>query len=161
MWTDKPVADWTEEEKNHFLTLLMGKEWHDAHKERIYPGQPMQFIYPISYLNNEGFFTVKSFMEQSLLVVWEGYVDEEFILFRYDKKEAFTCLNNVLDLSNLITFLLDNQKGWAWKECPKCFNGICTKHKSDPSANDKCDYCKGYGKVKHPALLYSESLKGE
>ncbi len=58
MWQGKPVAKWTLEKKNRFFWYL------------IYPNEP--YIETDFYTGN-GFIRIKSFMEQSLPVVWEMF----------------------------------------------------------------------------------------
>lgn len=150
MWQGKPVRGWKEAQAIKFFYLLTGEEfiWHCT--------------------NAEKFFMVKSFMEKELPEVWacyhwwclkerlpeflsgETYNDMEIVLLG----DLIQMNKRFLDLTNLIIFLLDNQ-GWAWKECDcEKFNGI---KKGQPLTH--CHNCNGTGKVKHPALIYSESLK--
>ncbi len=149
MWQGKPVSEWTPAEKMEFLNRLIGLEERDF------------------YSHGEHFFMVKSFMEQSLLVVWEGYCDIQTSPRRESKATAADNFDRICSLSNLITFLLDNQEGWAWKKCPECIgepikiypNAFITKIRNSFIQTNKCLICNGTGKVKHPALIYSESLK--
>jgi len=145
MWQGKPVSEWTEKQQAIFLNHLTGHS----------------FTHHYYFHTDSGFFAVKSFMERELPEVWEGYVDEEFILFRYDKREAHKCLDNTFNLSNLIQYLLDNQEGWAWKECTACTGNGDISENSIRWGVDKitCPECQGAGKVKHPALLFAEGVK--
>ena len=183
----KPVSEWTEEEKNHFLTLLMGECWHEweEHKdvglrksgwyqckcgaEHRSPLIPPDLPYP-NHFTDSGFAPIKSFMEKELPEVWEKYVSHYMITYNTfpddlpsDIEETiFTrMLNKTLDLTNLITFLLDNQEGWAWIECEAKI--VCNMPQS-PEIQPLHQFCHMdkeacAGKVKHPAIIYSESLK--
>jgi hypothetical protein len=132
MWQGKPVSEWTEKQQAIFLNHLTGHT----------------FTHHYYFHTDSGFFAVKSFMEKELPDVWEGYlsdtVQREFYYDGYDRYT--TTFNAQLNLTNLITFLLDNQEGWAWKECTAC------------TGKDKPINCNG-GKIKHPALLFAEGVK--
>jgi hypothetical protein len=176
MWQGKPVREWTEEEKNHFLTLLMGQCWHQAHcyeEGECYKcglnvtgeefGSTDIEDYRPNYFTDSGFEPIRRYMEQSLPEVWEGYLNHcrniQFKIYYLSGKEDYSETNifNVqLDLTNLIAYLLDNQEGWAWEECP-----CPPEFKGDIEVDRICPYCNGLGKVKHPTLIYSESLKEE
>jgi len=147
MWQGKPIASWSLEEKNIFFDKLKGREIEGL----------------ANYFGTAGFFSIQNFMERELPEVWEGYlsdtVQREFYYDGYDRYT--TTFNAQLNLTNLITFLLDNQEGWAWKECTACTgNGDISKN-SIRWGVDKitCPECQGAGKVKHPALLFAEGVK--
>ena len=149
MWIGKPVSKWTPAHKMEFLDLLIGLEERDF------------------YSQGEYFFMVKSFMEQSLPVVWEGYLSDVandlcfHVLDNLNKGLFMQVFNAQLNLSNLIQYLLDNQEGWAWKECTACTGNGDISENSIHWGVDKvtCPVCNGAGKVKHPALLFAEGVK--
>ncbi len=169
MWQGKPIKDWSLEEKNHFLTLLIGKCWHEPHSNAydIIPHckhcgtssmwtngvliQPQLTIVP----------TIKEFMEKELPEVWEGYLREIFAVRGNVGFNLPIKVNKLLDLTNLIAFLLDNQKGWAWIRCDACTGNGDISENSIRWGVDKvtCPVCNGTGKVKHPALLFAEGVK--
>lgn len=155
MWEGKPINKWTSEEKNHFLTLLIGECWHEWKYEgqckhcgasHWYGGasylQECAWAKNENYLSNlYGFQSVKSFMERELPKVWDDYLE-------YTSKQVFDdwgqngsmfdnrllyieILNKWLFLDNLIQYQLDNREEWVWCDAP------------------------------HPALVYAESLKEE
>lgn len=110
--------------ENKFLTLLMGDKWYEW-PEIQYHGcnfNPDHLSNPLPVIR---------WMEKEMPDEWEEYVDYCFVLFRYDKREAYECLNKVLDLNNLITYLSEHRE-WGDKECPE-------------------------GKIKHPTMIYPES----
>jgi hypothetical protein len=167
MWNGKSVDKWTLEEKNHFLTLLMGKCWHDQRPfsyvcHKCSSSKPnIDFYHDLS-----GFQTVKDFIESQMAETWEKY-----LRWCYDYSEhegsiwdLAPVLNAILSLDNLITFLLENQE-WAWKECPSCNGKTIVGITTDiyhGGINIYCGYCVA-GKVKHPerykALEFAEGLK--
>jgi len=176
MWQGKPVSELTPEEKNHFLTLLMGKCWH----EWKYEGQckycgaarwhgRASYLQECAWAKNEnylsnlyGFQTVKSFMEKNLPEVWEGYLQYHIDWIDYEEIKATNTLSAWLDPTNLITFLLDNQEGWAWKECGVCKGDSCP-HWGIVNVGELMSLqwygCLTAGKIKHPALLFAEGIK--
>jgi hypothetical protein len=90
MWQGKPVSEWTEEKNRQFFYLLTGEEivWYCTPAEI--------------------FFIIKEYMEKELPEVWEGYLidaDYEALGIPWD------FLDHILDLTNLIQHLLDNQEG--------------------------------------------------
>jgi hypothetical protein len=143
MWQGKPIESWSLEEKNIFFDKLKGREIEGL----------------ANYFGTAGFFSIQNFMERELPEVWEGYLgrhhEKMYYACLYNEDKPFTRgFNAQLDLSNLITFLLDNQEGWEWKECTACTgNGDISKN-SIHWGVDKitCPECQGAGKVKHPAL---------
>jgi len=170
----KPITQWTLEERNHFLTLLMGKCWHEWEEHREMGSYWYQCkLCGVSDSINMNFYAdlsrfeiIKSFMEKELPEVWERY------LGKHHEKAYYACLYNEdkpftkgfdaqLDLTNLIIFLLDNQEGWAWKECTACTGNGDISENSIRWGVDKitCPECQGAGKVKHPALLFAEGVK--
>jgi secreted Zn-dependent insulinase-like peptidase len=80
------------------------------------------------------FWYVKGYMERNMPEVWEEYVDHCFVLFRYDKKTAFECLNKALNPENLVTYLSEHRE---W--------GETVFHAEE-----------GLNTIKHPALVYLE-----
>ena len=134
---------------NKFLTLLMGECWHEwkptsghvaytntpTHRYDCVKCGKIVFSWKetkeIDHLSNP--LPVIRWMEKEMPEVWEDYVDSQFVLFRYDKKEAYECLNKVLDLSNLITYLSEHRE-WGWD-----------------------NYETERGRIKHPALVYLEA----
>ena len=153
MWQGKPIASWTLEEKNHFLTLLMGEEWDLREKLDDFHW----YHYHPNYFTDSGFFPVMRYMEKELPEVWELYLNDIKRKVAYRFIGMRKLLNAWLDLTYFVEFLLNNKEEWAWKKCDcEKFNGI---KKGQPLAN--CHKCNGLGKVKHPALVYSESLKEE
>ena len=144
MWQGKPIESWSLEEKNIFFDKLKGREIEGL----------------ANYFGTAGFFSIQNFMERELPEVWEGYLEwtNELIPDHYTFTQG---LNVVLDLSNLITYLLDNQEGWAWKECTACTGNGDISENSIHWGVDKvtCPVCNGKGKVKHPALTFAEGVK--
>lgn len=157
MWTNKPVNEWAEEEKNHFLTSLMGKCWHKwewtlegliakcnicgefRNFNHVYKSErTAQLTFPnADYFTDSGFAPVKRFMEEELPKVWEDYlldytaaaIVQKWAIRQVEGNEFSLVLNAQINLSNLIQYLLDNQEEWVWCDAP------------------------------HPALIYAESLK--
>ena len=143
---------------NKFLTLLMGECWHEL----------------IPYCDTKGMFKCKTcgieksiaefwnpnpdhlsnplpvikWIEQNMPEVWTEYVDSKFVLFRYDKKEAYECLNSVLNLSNLVTYLSEHRE-WGEIPCSQFGSRYCMIECN----NEKCE---GTSYIKHPALIYLE-----
>ena len=170
MWNGKPVAEWTLDEKNHFLTLLIGKCWHGKYTTDGYSSWkqclackeilPRYYSNPDYYHDLSGFQTVKDFMESQMAETWEKH-----LLFvasnvnteckkRLQYKLYFTKVFNAqLSLDNLITYLLNGTE-WAWKECP-----CPPEFQGDKEIVRICPYCGDLGKVKHPALTWAEELK--
>ncbi len=181
----KPSA-WTLEEKNKFLTLLMGKCWHeirhilDAGKPAIavdgteyicgickerYISRPKKRIHPNYYLNLSGFQIVKEWAEKEMPEVWNDYLKfylmfgRVFLAFEssFEKHWYTKRLNHVLSLDNFISFLLQNTEAWAYKECWQVNGWSCNR-------TDAC-VCTSNGeggegsKIKSPALLFAEGLK--
>ena len=153
MWQGKPIESWSLEEKNIFFDKLKGREIEGL----------------ANYFGTAGFFSIQNFMEKELPEVWEGYlnqiVQKHFFHDGYDENRKHgrctSILNAQLDLTNLITFLLDNQEGWAWKECTACTGNGDISENSIRWGVDKitCPECQGAGKVKHPALIFAEGVK--
>jgi hypothetical protein len=59
---------------------------------------------------------------------WTDYCDECFVLFRYDKRQAFESVNTLLSITNLAQYILDNYKEMFFEECPDGFlddEGYC------------------------------------
>lgn len=149
MWQGKPVSEWTPLEGVRFFELLMNDK------------------YVLSTALYEEFFTVKSFMEKELPVVWEEYLEWCRLTCTFPAYKVVSqhtiIFNKQLDLTNLITYLLENTEGWGWVMCPDynpprdsdwwfgCWNSSNKQKACD------CDN----GKVKHQALLFAESLKEE
>lgn len=168
------ISDWTRKETNHFLTLFIGKYWHEP--------DPMQSIHchigcscgdcfsgydakeqlGKHCKNNNpktNFFIIKSFMEKQWPELWEKYLQDVandlfFHVWDNAPKVGLTLfLTAVLDLSNLVAFLLEPEQIEVWgyitckKECPGCTD-ICWEI-----------ICGRDGKVKHPAIEYAEGLK--
>lgn len=78
------------------------------------------------------FSEAKEYMEKEQAELWEHYIFESFSVNASETEG----LNRVLDLSNLITFLLEHREEWGWVE------------EYSPPMNME--------KVKHPALLFAE-----
>ena len=162
------------EKENHFLTLLMGKCWHEWLYEgtckhcgatRVRGG--VTFLQECAWSKNTdfghpiGFFTVKEWMEKNMPLEWEGY------LWQWSKQvyPAGFCatrgLNKQLDLSNLVEYLTEN-RGWGWVECPECHGKGWMEVPSNMDAEMikfVCEYCNGSGKVLHPALVWWDKEK--
>lgn len=141
MWNGKPISEWTLDEKNHFLTLLICAEWDLREKIDEFH---WWHGHPNYYHDLSGFQTVKDFMESQMAETWEKYLvaTEYRIIFENgDNPCAVELLNAWLSLDNLITYLLDNQE-WALFEYT--------------------DYQTGEARQgKHPALTWAEGLKEE
>jgi hypothetical protein len=163
MWQGKPVSEWTEWEKSQFLHLLREKCWHEKDLDISLPTDTIfickhckKFIEPFNYFTDSGFFPVKRFMEQSLPEVWEGYL-ETYIADMNDPLFCSKFVNWFIDLTNLVTFLIEHREEWGWIECPNC-NGQLAK-----SLQPKCVTCFNIGKVKHPerykAIEFAEGVK--
>ena len=143
MWNGKPVEKWTLEEENHFLTLLIGKCWHDQRPfsyvcHKCSSSKPnINFYHDLS-----GFQTVKDFMESQMAEMWTKHLDHEQKRVAYRFGGLKDLLNSWLSLDNLITFLLDNQDEWGWIK------------------RDDVKLTEGFKvETKHPALTWAESLK--
>lgn len=148
---------------NKFLTLLMGKCWHEWKYEgqckycgaaRWHGGasylQECAWAKNENYLSNlYGFQAVKSFMEKEMSTEWSDYLNSVFDS-PLSQKDT---LNYILDLNNLVTYLSENRE-WGVKEC----KDIGTKGIRTCICGDRPDkeYCNGTGIIKHPALVYLE-----
>jgi hypothetical protein len=156
MWTGKPVSEWTEEEKNIFFDKLKNREIEGL----------------ANYFGTAGFFSVKDFMEKELPKRWNDFLDYCHVVPK-DKPHLLLSeadiLNAQLNLTNLITFLLDNQE-WVWKECEhqkewprtaKDAKGKFTQSSffCEKECNQYPAPCQGTGKVKHPAMIFAEGVK--
>jgi hypothetical protein len=152
---------------NKFLTLLMGEceheyEWNPTFlwRDKVYLctlcGERSEKVYLPDHLSNP--LPVIRWMEKEMPEVWEDYVDSQFVLFRYDKKEAYECLNKVLDLSNLVAYLSEHRE-WGEKECIDCGgNGTVFEYVEGVAVGKwDCLTCSGAGIFKHPALVYLEA----
>lgn len=149
--------------ENKFFTLFMGECWHELIPYCDVKGMFKCKICGIEKSiaefwnpNPDHFanpYPVIRWMEENMPEVWSAYVDAQFILFRYDKKEAYECLNKALKLNNLIAYLNEHRE-WGVKEC----KDIGTKGIRTCICGDRPDkeYCNGTGIIKHPALIYLE-----
>lgn len=134
----KPTAEWTSVQKMEFFDLLIGLEERDFYSKWDY------------------FFMVKDFMEKEMPEVWNQYLYEthgNVWLSTKGWKRYDVILNAQLSLTNLITYLLDNQEWWAWKPC----GGILPCAMEPVRLELHCVGCEVA--VKHPALLYAEGVK--
>jgi hypothetical protein len=176
------IEKMTLEQKNKFFTLLIGKCWHEwkpyemdnYHFDKIqcsicgviinssYSPPPWDF-----YASLSGFQIIKEHMEKEFPEVWEEYLEWCRLTCTFPAYKVVSqhtiIFNKQLDLTNLITYLLENTEGWGWVMCPDynpprdsdwwfgCWNSSNKQKACD------CDN----GKVKHQALLFAESLKEE
>jgi hypothetical protein len=171
MWPGKPIENMTLEEKNKFWHLFRGKCWHeweakhyswdsrygevtlyDCKKCKITDGEGKM---PYYYKDLSGFQIIKEHMEKELPEVWERYLtmylNNPPVYPKRRQYNKFTIAHNkTLSLDNILDYLLENTEEWGWEEC--------TEHRV--GWPDKCK-CRGTRKVKHPALLFAESLKEE
>ncbi len=160
----KPINSWGQEEINHFHTSFMGKCWHETkHKDVSWNYRDIVCkhcgISAWEVNKPPTFDKVKSFMGKKWLEMWEGYLQDVandlfFHVWDNAPKVGLTLfLTAVLDLSNLVAFLLEPEQIEVWgyitckKECPGCTD-ICWEI-----------ICGRDGKVKHPAIEYAEGLK--
>jgi hypothetical protein len=174
------IEKMTLEQKNKFFTLLIGKCWHEwkpyemdnYHFDKIqcsicgviinssYSPPPWDF-----YASLSGFQIIKEHMEKEFPEVWEEYLEWCRLTCTFPAYKVVSqhtiIFNKQLNLTNLITYLLDNQEWWAWKECPACTGNGDISENSIRWGVDKitCPECHGAGKIKHPALLYAEGVK--
>lgn len=171
MWQGKSITEWTLDEKNHFLTLLIEKCWHEWEEHREggsywyqckFCGVSDSININFFYADLSRFKIIKSFMEKNLPEVLEGYLQYHIDWIDYEEIKATNTLSAWLDPTNLITFLLDNQEGWAWKECGVCKGDSCP-HWGIVNVGELMSLqwygCLTAGKIKHPALLFAEGIK--
>lgn len=144
----KPT-EWTPLERVRFFELLMNDE------------------YVLSPALQEEFFTIKDFMEKEMPEVWNQYLYEthgNVWLSTKGWKRYDVILNAQLSLDNLLSFLMENTEMWGWEECeymkewPRILPNGGSAFFCEKQCKDKPINCNG-GKVKHPALLYAESVK--
>jgi len=141
----KPIAKCPLEEKNHFLTLLIGKCWHEwesrwhywqcrkCKKRKTYGLSIVPFDY---YRDLSGFQIVKEYMETHMPKVWSKYLDHQNKVEAYKFGSLKGLLNAILNLDNFIAYLLEHTE-WAYFDYP--------------------DYQTGEARQgKHPALLFAE-----
>ena len=180
MWQGKPVSEWTEEEKNDFLALLIDEEDHSnewwCEKCQMYVdgirvtyaechevcGYPVIAKDTTDYFTDSGFFPIMRFMEKELPEVWDDYLEyTSKQIFddwgqngsMFDKRLLYIeIFNKQLDLSNLITYLIEHREEWGWKEmnedkCEHCEPMARPFHCEDSFR------CEG-GKVKHSTLVW-------
>lgn len=178
------IEKMTLEQKNKFFTLLIGKCWHEwswtlegqiakcwlcgqlrnfNHSYKSEQTAQLTFSNPDYYASLSGFQVIKEHMEKELPLMWACYhwwclkerlpetlEDIEIILLG----DLIQMNKRFLDLDNLLAYLLQNTDGWGWKICPTCLGTPRVEW-----SNNVCPRCNGTGKVKHPALLYAESVK--
>jgi len=128
MWQGKPITSWSLEEKNIFFDKLKGREIEGL----------------ANYFGTAGFFSIQNFMERELPEVWNQYLYEthgNVWLSTKGWKRYDVILNAMLDLDNLLAFLLEHTE-WAYFDYP------------DPQTGEA-------RQGKHPALLFAEGLKEE
>ncbi len=142
------------EEENTFLALLRAPD----------------VLLKSDYHYHNSFEEIKSFMEKEWPDLWEEYIKTHIeglsiactMAMKMNEKlqdNAFTLLlTNILNLKNLITFLLKKEQvekwGWVEKYCAHCRKGEVQMHLTHP-----CEKCGAIGgRVKHPTLLYAEGL---
>ncbi len=170
----KPINSWGQEEINHFHTSFMGKCWHETkHKDVSWNYRDIVCkhcgISAWEVNKPPTFDKVKSFMGKKWLEMWEGYLQDVandlfFHVWDNAPKVGLTLfLTAVLDLSNLVAFLLEPEQieKWGWVECPECkgTGGIGVEFAPPLGARIIiCPKCKE-GKIKHPALEYAEELE--
>lgn len=147
------MKDWTDEQCNKFLTLLMGGEWKDYSKQwnsnHDYLANPMPVI---------------RWMEKEMPEVWNLYL--VLRLSKWTCNKAWETIDQILDLRNLVTYLVEHPE-WGEKECPhikadKAAMEVLGKHlnlRPDVPDGRICQYCSGSGKITHPALEYARGLK--
>jgi hypothetical protein len=139
------IKDMTNEQKSHFWALFTNDHpiiSYDVNGE----GSLSMRNY---YADLSGFQIVKEYMESKWPMLWERYLDDCFTT-----PIASDIFNAQLSLDNLLSFLMENTEMWGWKECPNYGHKnycklVCLIHGN----------CRINGKVKHPALLYAESVK--
>lgn len=151
--------------KNHFWTLFTGGCWHEKDLDIALPSDTIfmckhckKFIEPtINYYSDlSGFQRVKDFMEKEMPEEWNQYLYEthgNVWLSTKGWKRYDVILNAMLDLDNLLSFLLSNTEMWGWKECKKPCCTECIPQ------DGNCILDKNVYKVKHPALLFAEGLE--
>jgi hypothetical protein len=141
---------------NKFLTLLMGKCWHEPDiKSQTY----VDDLYKEDWQNPDQLsnpLSVIQWMERNMPEVWEDYLS---LVFELPLSQKDT-LNYILDLNNLVTYLSEYQEEWGFKECADWMN-----EEISPACCNNCEYEKkgltvhmaSYGCfIKHPALVYLE-----
>ena len=113
-----PRKGFMTERENHFLDLLCG-----SHE----------------------FFTVKAWMEKNMPEEWEEYLGA---VPNQPERRMFAKIFNIqLDLSNLVTYLIEN-RGWGWRECPTYYNSTsCYECEGETGCNRR-------GKILHPTLVW-------
>ena len=143
----KPLSEWSQEEKCIFLSLVTENCWGEN----------------LEYNSIIGFWQVKTYLEKNKAKLWEDYLYQ--VNNGWGKTFSYTkWINDILNLDNLILFLLDNVEEWGWVECERC-NGKgyeIRPHMVDRTTTynyqDTCPTCNGTGKLKHPALVYAARL---
>lgn len=154
-----------EEKVNKFITLLMGKCWHEidnygkckkCHRGTI-DGASVYDDYFMKYdVNNfdafspDGIFEWKEFMEKKLPEVWERYLE------CYENIWITKGLQNQLNARNLAQWMTDkeNMELWAYVECLRCEGHPNARQAFDEDTNEceKIEYyhCNGTGKIINP-----------
>jgi len=158
------------ERENKFLTLLMGKCWHEweKHFSGIYywtckhcgleaPQLKLNPDLPPpnpDFSTPEGFFEAKEYMESHMPEMWIKYLAyiNKITAYKFGGLRQF--LKDVLNLSNLVAFLIQHKEEWGWVECPDCKGtGRSLTKRPDPYPF-VCETCHmKQGKIKHPALV--------
>jgi len=117
MWQGKPITSWSLEEKNIFFDKLKGREIEGL----------------ANYFGTAGFFSIQNFMERELPEVWNQYLYEthgNVWLSTKGWKRYDVILNAMLDLDNLLAFLLEHTE-WhvPSKGRPLCRGSSSLKNK--------------------------------
>lgn len=120
-------------DKNKFLELLVGDGWIPDGSGKSILEDPLPVI---------------RWMGKNMPEVLDSYIGWCILQCKNRVKGSETVFF-ILDLSNLVAYLKEHREEWGVKECMVC------QSTGEGEAN-KCRYCNGTGKIKHPALIYLE-----
>ena len=176
------IKQMTQEQKCKFLTLVIGKCWHDIKsifamnrkcqkcKKVIYfeycegeecYGSLMDAPFNMNYFTPSGFWEVWEWAKEQN---WWGNFVWVFLL----SQDIGNVINYRTFSDTLAQFLIESKGEWGWVECKeyKCELGekiiISCPQNIRTALNWELHKGRCNGKLKHPALLYLESLeKGE
>ena len=166
------------ERGNHFLTLFIGECWHEIYWEDINSTGYGSLVCTLcsktwhekdESKKNPDFFTPNDFdrlrkwMEGNQAKLWNDYL---YTIASTKWSSYAELLNNQLNPSNLVRFLVEHRAEWEWVECPKCHGkGFEVIGLNELPPYDEivhlCSYCftqSKHPKLKHPAATYLDSI---